>query len=186
MVEVARKHGLRAHLDGARLMNAVVASGETAAAFASGFDTAWIDFTKGLGAPVGACLAGSQRADRGGLALQADAGRSACARPGSWLPAACTRSTTTSIDWPRTTPTHALLADGPGGDRRRRHRRGRGRDQHRHLRRRRPAALVARLAVAGVEMSRFGPTRVRAVTHLDVDADGIDRALVAVRDALRE
>ena len=60
VVEVARKHGLRAHLDGARLMNAVVASGETAAAFASGFDTAWIDFTKGLGAPVGACLAGSQ------------------------------------------------------------------------------------------------------------------------------
>ena len=48
------------------------------------------------------------------------------------------------------------------------------------------ATLVARLALAGVEMSRFGPTRVRAVTHLDVDADGIDRALVAVRDALRE
>jgi len=60
VLEVARKHGLRVHLDGARLMNAVVASGETAAAFASGFDTAWIDFTKGLGAPVGACLAGSQ------------------------------------------------------------------------------------------------------------------------------
>ena len=48
------------------------------------------------------------------------------------------------------------------------------------------ATLVARLAVAGVEMSRFGSTRVRAVTHLDVDAGGIDRALVAVRDALRE
>ena len=50
---------MRTHLDGARLMNAVVASGVPAADYASGFDTAWIDFTKGLGAPVGAALAGS-------------------------------------------------------------------------------------------------------------------------------
>jgi threonine aldolase len=59
VLEVARAHGLRTHLDGARLMNAVVASGVDAAAWAGGFDTAWVDFTKGLGAPVGACLAGS-------------------------------------------------------------------------------------------------------------------------------
>src|SRR5436309_1524137 len=44
----------------ARLMNAVVASGVPAADFAWGFDTAWLDFTKGLGAPVGACLVGSR------------------------------------------------------------------------------------------------------------------------------
>jgi threonine aldolase len=56
---VARSHDLRAHLDGARLMNAVVASGVAARDYAAGFDTAWIDFTKGLGAPVGAVLAGS-------------------------------------------------------------------------------------------------------------------------------
>ena len=55
-----REHGLRTHLDGARLMNAVVASGVPAADWARGFDTAWIDFTKGLGAPVGAVLAGSR------------------------------------------------------------------------------------------------------------------------------
>ncbi|MBA3301847.1 MAG: threonine aldolase family protein [Thermoleophilaceae bacterium] len=60
VLEVARENELRAHLDGARLMNAVVASGVSAADYASGFDTAWIDFTKGLGAPVGACLAGSR------------------------------------------------------------------------------------------------------------------------------
>src|ERR671938_58939 len=46
-------------LDGARLLNAVVASGVDAATLARGFDSAWVDFTKGLGAPVGACLAGS-------------------------------------------------------------------------------------------------------------------------------
>ena len=60
VLAVARENGLRAHLDGARLMNAVVASGVPAHDYAGGFDTAWIDFTKGLGAPVGAVLAGSQ------------------------------------------------------------------------------------------------------------------------------
>ena len=60
VLDVARAHGMRAHLDGARLMNAVVASGVPAHEYAGGFDTAWIDFTKGLGAPVGAVLAGSQ------------------------------------------------------------------------------------------------------------------------------
>ncbi|MDQ4094207.1 MAG: threonine aldolase family protein [Actinomycetota bacterium] len=59
VLEIAARHRLRAHLDGARLMNAVVASEVPAAEWACGFDTAWIDFTKGLGAPVGAVLAGS-------------------------------------------------------------------------------------------------------------------------------
>ena len=60
VLEVAARHGLRSHLDGARLMNAVVASGVEAADYARGFDTAWIDFTKGLGAPVGAVLTASR------------------------------------------------------------------------------------------------------------------------------
>src|SRR3954465_8588971 len=58
-VDVAKDNGLRLHMDGARLMNAVVASGVPAAEMTAGFDTAWLDFTKGLGAPLGACLAGS-------------------------------------------------------------------------------------------------------------------------------
>src|SRR5215207_270303 len=60
VLDAAREHGLRTHLDGARLMNAVVASGVSAAEYAGGFDTAWVDFTKGLGAPVGAVLCGSR------------------------------------------------------------------------------------------------------------------------------
>src|SRR3954471_14642191 len=44
--DVARRHGLKSHLDGARLLNAVVASGVPAAEWAAGFDSAWIDFTK--------------------------------------------------------------------------------------------------------------------------------------------
>lgn len=56
---VARDAGLRSHLDGARLMNAVVASGIPARDYAAPFDSAWICLTKGLAAPVGAVLAGS-------------------------------------------------------------------------------------------------------------------------------
>src|SRR5499426_1075344 len=60
VTDVARRHRLATHLDGARLMNAVIASGVSAREWASHFDSAWIDFTKGLGAPVGAVLAGSR------------------------------------------------------------------------------------------------------------------------------
>ena len=59
VVGVASEAGLRLHMDGARLMNAVVASGVAASEMTAGFDTAWLDFTKGLGAPLGAVLAGS-------------------------------------------------------------------------------------------------------------------------------
>ncbi len=57
---VAEQHGLARHLDGARLMNAVVATGISAKEYAATFDSVWIDFSKGLGAPVGAALAGSK------------------------------------------------------------------------------------------------------------------------------
>src|SRR5262249_55991911 len=59
-VAAGRRHNLVTHMDGARLMNAVVASGVSARAYAEPFDSTWIDFTKGLGAPVGAALAGSR------------------------------------------------------------------------------------------------------------------------------
>src|SRR5690349_9463432 len=59
VVAAAQETELRLHMDGARLMNAVVASGVPAAELAAGFDTVWLDLTKGLGAPLGACLAGS-------------------------------------------------------------------------------------------------------------------------------
>ena len=56
---LADEHGMRLHMDGARLLNAVVASGIPAATFASYADSVWIDLSKGLGAPVGAVLAGT-------------------------------------------------------------------------------------------------------------------------------
>ena len=57
---IAKEHGLATHMDGARLMNACVAAGVPAAEMAAGFDSVWLDFTKGLGAPLGAVLCGSR------------------------------------------------------------------------------------------------------------------------------
>lgn len=60
IAEVARAHGLALHLDGARLWNASVASGLDVATLAAPFDTVSVCFSKGLGAPIGSALAGSQ------------------------------------------------------------------------------------------------------------------------------
>ncbi|OLV15347.1 threonine aldolase family protein [Deinococcus marmoris] len=57
--DVAQQHGLKCHLDGARLLNASAASGVSPADYAAGWDSAWIDLSKGLGCPVGAVLCGS-------------------------------------------------------------------------------------------------------------------------------
>ena len=60
VAEVARGRGLAVHMDGARLFNAVVASGVAAGDYAVPFDSLWIDLSKGLGCPVGAVLTGSR------------------------------------------------------------------------------------------------------------------------------
>jgi threonine aldolase len=59
VTDVAHAHGLATHMDGARLMNAAVALGVPATDFTEGCDSVWLDFTKGLAAPLGAVLAGS-------------------------------------------------------------------------------------------------------------------------------
>ena len=58
VTDFAHEHGLAAHCDGARLLNAVVATRTPAADFGRCFDSIWLDLSKGLGAPVGAVLAG--------------------------------------------------------------------------------------------------------------------------------
>lgn len=57
---VSRFHGLALHMDGSRLMNAVVATGITAREYCANVDSVTLCFTKGLGAPVGAVLAGDK------------------------------------------------------------------------------------------------------------------------------
>jgi threonine aldolase len=182
VLEVAREFGLRTHLDGARLLNAVVASGESAAAYAAGFETAWIDFSKGLGAPVGACLAGpadliveARRYKQmlGGSMRQAGI-VAAGARYGlqhnverladdhanaKFLAEGLAELDGVGID-PSTVETNIVIFDVPDAQ-----------------------ALHDKLASSGVEMSLL-EGRVRAVTHLDIDRAGVEKALAAVKSAL--
>src|SRR5438309_6474448 len=69
MVATCREHDLAVHLDGARLVNAAIASGTEPARIGRGFDTVTLCFSKGLGCPLGALIAGSSelmgRARRG-------------------------------------------------------------------------------------------------------------------------
>jgi threonine aldolase len=83
----ARTHGLAVHMDGARLLNAVVATGISARDYSRLCDSVWIDFSKGLGTPMGGVLAGStefiERARRykhmfGGALRQAGIVAAAC------------------------------------------------------------------------------------------------------------
>jgi len=60
VVAEARRHGLSVHLDGARLMNASVAAGLAPADFGREFDTVTLCLSKGLGCPLGALIAGSR------------------------------------------------------------------------------------------------------------------------------
>jgi len=182
VLAVAKEFGLRTHLDGARLLNAAVASGQSAASYSAGFETAWIDFSKGLGAPVGACLAGSAEliaeARRykqmlGGSMRQAGI-VAAGARYGlqhnverlaedhanaKFLAEGLAEIPGVEID-PSTVETNIVIFDVPDA-----------------------GALHDKLAANGVEMSLL-EGRVRAVTHLDVDRMGVEKALGAVRDAL--
>jgi len=176
----ARRHGLRAHLDGARLMNAVVASGVRAADYASGFDSAWIDFSKGLGAPVGAVLCGSGE-------LIAEAWRwkqmmGGALRQAGIVAAGCLYALDHHVERLADDHEHArLLAEGM---------RQCGLEvlpQETNIviaEVDRPAELIAAMRERGVEVSAGGPGRVRCVTHLDVDRDDIEAALRAFRAEL--
>jgi threonine aldolase len=175
---VARAHGLRAHMDGARLMNAVVASGTSAAEFAGGFDTAWLDFTKGLGAPVGAVVGGSRE-------LIAEAWRwkqqmGGAFRQSGIVAAGCLYALDHHVE--RLAEDHEnarVLAEGllelgcdviaP---------------ETNIVIFSAPEGFVERMARHGVELSGTPDGRVRAVTHLDVGRDAIDSALLAARDSL--
>ena len=185
----AKRNNLALHMDGARMLNAVAATGTSAKDFASECDSTWIDLSKGLGCPVGAVLVGSKdfieeswrwKHQFGGAMRQAGivaaAGvhafehhverladdhanakrlaRGLCQIPG------------VEVD-PEEPETNMVFFD------------------------------VTSLGMTNFEMSErllargvrigagYGPRDLmRAVTHLDVDADGVDAALAAIRDVI--
>jgi len=183
LLALAKEKGLATHLDGARLMNAVVASGVSAREYAAPFDSAWIDFTKGLGAPVGAALAGSRafieeawrlKQQMGGAMRQAGiiaAGGVYALRHNvkrladdhvnaRRLAEGLATLPGISLD-PSTVETNIVFFDLTG-----------------ELT---APVAVERLLAHGIRMGALGPRTIRAVTHLDVDASGIERALAAAR-----
>jgi threonine aldolase len=180
---VARRRGLRAHLDGARLMNAVVASGVSAAEHASGFDTAWVDFTKGLGAPVGAVLAGSRELiDEAWRYKQMMGG---ALRQAGVVAAGCLYALDHHVE--RLADDHAnakLLAEGlaelPGIELDP----GRVETNIVICAVEDALSLTGKLWEAGVQVTPLDPRRIRCVTHLDVTPEEVRGALEAFRRAL--
>ena len=177
--DLAHARGLATHLDGARLFNAIIASGAEPARLVRGFDSVSVCFSKGLGAPVGSVLVGPRefiaRARRVRKALGGGL------RQAGLLAAAALYALDHHVE--RLTEDHALarrLADGlasipgitvtapdtnivfaevAGG---------------------RAEALLAHLKQHGVLAT--GLIGLRFVTHLDVDAAGVDRAIAATRE----
>ena len=186
--EVARQAGMALHLDGARLLNACVATGQTPIDYARHFDTVSMCFSKGLGAPVGSVLAGSRelisRAHRfrkmfgGGM------------RQAGFLAAAAIYALDHHVE--RLAEDHAnarKLADGlaeissividPN-------------DVETNIvffdvdpTLGTAPQLSAKLSEQGVLVLSESDARLRAVTHLDVSAEQVDRALGVMTKVLK-
>jgi len=176
---LAHRRGLAAHLDGARLFNAVVASGTPVRDITRHFDSVSVCFSKGLGAPVGSALCGPKplidRARRirkmlgGGMrqagllaagalhALDHHVDRLAIDHANAKrLADGLARIPGITVVAP---DTNIVFANVSGG---------------------RTAALLDHLTSRGVLAT--GLIGLRFVTHLDVDAEGIDRAVAATAE----
>jgi len=186
VAETAQAAGMATHMDGARLMNAVVASGIPAREMVLGYDSVWLDFTKGLGAPLGAVLAGSAsfidaawrwKQRLGGSMRQAGICAAACiyaldhhverlaedhenarllARGLAQIPGLSVETPQTNLVFFDTSGT-GMPAD----------------------------ALAARARREGVAISTMGKFRGRACLHLDVHRAGVEEAIGVLRTATR-
>lgn len=181
----AADNDLARHLDGARLFNAVVATGIAAADWASHFDTVSVCFSKGLGAPVGSALCGPadlirqarrhRKALGGGMrqagiiaagalyALDHHIDRLAEDHSNARLLGEAIRGTPGLKLDPETVDTNIVIyeIDPELGT---------------------AAAFSARLRDQGVWMNANGPQRIRAVTHLDVTRQQVERAAEVIHE----
>ena len=177
----ARDAGLRLHLDGARLFNAVVASGVPAERWTEPFDTVSFCLSKGLGAPVGSLVCGSAARIRevhrarkllggamrqagllaaaGLYALEHHVERLADDHANAARLAAGLRALGVRVD--PDPETNMVMFEVP-----------------------RPAAFARALAERALRINPIAPGRFRAVTHLDVTADDVEDALGRIEEAL--
>ena len=184
LVAVAREQGWATHMDGARLMNACVAVGVAPRDMVAGFDSVWLDFTKGLGAPLGAVLCGS--AEFIGAAWRWKQRLGGSMRQAGLCAAGCLYALDHHVD--RLAEDHAnakalarglaqipgVVVEEPDTNLVFFDVKGAGTTVE---------ALQARLLQRGVAVSGLGG-RVRACTHLDVTAPMIEEAIGHIRAAL--
>jgi len=183
----AREHGLGTHLDGARLFNACIARGYSAADVARNFDTVSICFSKGLGCPMGSILIGSRELiDRARKARKVFGG---ALRQAGIVAAAAIYALDHHVERLAEDHDHARqfaqkIAEVPGiviepdavetnlvffevvsawGT---------------------AAQLSEALKTRGVFINPLGPQRLRACTHLDVNAEHVRQAADAVREIM--
>lgn len=183
--QLARKHGLATHLDGARVFNGAVASaapGQSALTrvreIADHFDSLSVCFSKGLGAPVGSALCGSRELIERARRIRKMAGGGL--RQAGFLAAAAHHALDHHVD--RLADDHAMaakLAEGLSDIAGLSVRSAQTNIVFVDVADGRGPALLDFLAANGVLAT--GMIGVRFVTHLDVDADGIDHALASVR-----
>ena len=180
LAATARERGLKVHLDGARLWNASVATGVPIRDWAARVDTLAMCFSKALGAPIGSILVGRADTIRRARRLRKQWGGGM--RQVGILAAACHHALDHHVE---------RLAD----DHRRAKRLAAGLRALAGLRVPEPEtnivmielqatgldrdALLEALHARGVWMGPSGPRRIRAITHLDVDDAGIERAIAA-------
>ncbi|MCQ3804203.1 MAG: aminotransferase class I/II-fold pyridoxal phosphate-dependent enzyme [Acidimicrobiia bacterium] len=177
VVNVAAEAGIATHLDGARLMNAVVKTGISAKEYSEGFDAVTICFSKGLGSPFGAALAGSEEFIQRAWRLRQLIGGGL--RQSGFMGALCLYALDHYVDrladdHERATQIASFLeglelvdtvlpADtniviftiSPQGPT--------------------AAQVVAEMLSRGFAIGAFGERRIRIVTHLEVDQDDTDR-----------
>lgn len=178
---VAEEAELPLHLDGARLWHACAETGDSPAAYGREADTVMVCLSKGLGAPVGSLLAGSSELMEGARRVRRRLGggmRQSGILAAAGLYALEHNRERLTQDHRRAKELARGAASVPG------------------IRVEPPQtnivmldllnpevtveSVLASLATAGVLMAPFGPRRIRAVTHLDVDDEGISRALEAL------
>lgn len=182
---LAKTHGLITHMDGARLLNACIATGIDARDMATGWDSVWIDFSKGLGTPIGAAMAGSRdfidqvwrwKQRLGGAMRQAGICAAACVYAldhhvtrladdhanARTLARGLAQIAGMQVQQPETNLVFFDPANaGMSGDR-----------------------LVAALGQRGILLATM-EGRIRACTHLDVTSAMIDETVNAVREIMR-
>jgi threonine aldolase len=186
--KVADEAGAIVHMDGARLMNAVIAGGYTARDAASYVDSVWVDLSKGLGAPVGAVLCGTSEFIEGARLLKHRLG--GAMRQAGVIAAAGLYAFEHNVE--RLAEDHEnakILEAGIAGidglepvfgpvetnivffDV---SKSGKG-----------AAEICAAMEREGVRMSQYpDPTKIRAVTHLDVSRADCERAVEVLRSVV--